>query len=125
MKKQILVIDDKPEISRIIKMFLGNEYNVIAKENGLDAFEWLKNGNIPDSIISDIQMPELDGFEFVKQLKFSGSFNNIPIIMLSSIEESNQRIEMYKLGVDDYMIKPFNPEELQVRLSNVLNRYNK
>jgi len=125
MKKQILVIDDKPEISRIIKMFLGNEYSVISKNNGLDAFEWLRSGNMPDSIISDIQMPELDGFEFVKQLKISGSYNNIPIIMLSSIEESNQRIALYKLGVDDYMIKPFNPEELQVRLSNVLNRCKK
>jgi DNA-binding response OmpR family regulator len=118
--KKILIVDDKPELARIVKQFLSKHYEPVIKTNGMDAFAWLEQGNIPDLIISDINMPEMDGEEFIKQLKNSGFFSNIPIIMLSSTEETGEKVKFLKLGVEDYIVKPFNPEELELRVSKIL-----
>jgi len=118
--KTILIVDDKPEICAIIEQFLGETYNFVTKNNGLDAMAYLQSGNIPDLIISDINMPLLDGKELVKQLKLSGFFKDIPIIILSSIENTKDKIELLKLGADDYMVKPFNPEELEIRVQKLI-----
>jgi len=118
--KTILIVDDKPEICAIIEQFLGDKYNFVTKNNGLEALSWLQEGEIPDLIISDINMPQIDGKELVKQLKSSGYFNEIPIIILSSIENTKEKIELLKLGADDYMVKPFNPEELEIRVEKLI-----
>ncbi|MCB0805029.1 MAG: response regulator transcription factor [Bacteroidales bacterium] len=120
MKKKVIVIDDKYEIRNLLNMFLSKDYEVVTFENGHTAFTWLQSGNIPDGIISDIQMPELDGRKFLSLVKSSGMFNKIPIIMLSSIHNSDERIKMLDMGADDYVVKPFNPAELKVRLSRLI-----
>jgi two-component system, chemotaxis family, chemotaxis protein CheY len=119
VKKKLLLVDDNKTICRLIEEFLGNKYDLIVQNNGLKAFEWLQAGNMPDLIISDINMPDMDGHEFVKQLKFSGLFSNIPIIMLSSVDDSKERVHFLKMGVADYIVKPFNPEELELRMDNI------
>jgi two-component system, chemotaxis family, chemotaxis protein CheY len=118
--KKILIVDDKPELARIVQQFLSKHYEPVIKTNGMDAFSWLEQGNIPDLIISDINMPEMDGEEFIKQLKNSGFFSKIPVIMLSSTEETGEKVKFLKLGVEDYIVKPFNPEELELRVSKIL-----
>ena len=120
MKMKKKVIDDKYEIRNLLNMFLSKDYEVVTFENGHTAFTWLQSGNIPDGIISDIQMPELDGRKFLSLVKSSGMFNKIPIIMLSSIHNSDERIKMLDMGADDYVVKPFNPAELKVRLSRLI-----
>lgn len=120
--KKILVVDDKPSISKLIVQFLSKSFDVETKEDGLQALSWLQSGNIPDMVLTDLQMPNLDGIEFISRLKESGFFRDIPVIVLSSRDSSNDRIQCLKLGAEDYLTKPFNPEELQIRIERILDR---
>jgi len=119
MKKSILIVDDKPEIAKIIMLYL-SAFDVKYKENPIAAIDWLSNGNIPDLIISDINMPEMTGEEFLVYLKANDTFKNIPFFILSSVDGDEDKIRLFKKGADDYIIKPFNPEELKVRVKGVL-----
>jgi DNA-binding response OmpR family regulator len=120
--KKILLVDDKSSMSRLIFQFLNKSFELTTKEDGLQALLWLQEGNIPDLILTDLQMPNLDGFEFITHVKKSGFFRNIPIVVLSSRDSSNDRIKCFKMGVEDYIVKPFNPEELQVRIERIIER---
>lgn len=120
MKKRILLVDDKGEFRRLVKIFLSKNYDVKTAENGLEALAILQNGYIPDAVVSDLIMPEVDGRVLVEQLKASGIFQHIPVIILSSVDKSAQKIELLKSGAGDYLVKPFNPEELEVRIERLL-----
>ncbi|REG89753.1 response regulator [Winogradskyella sediminis] len=111
MKKKILAIDDELTMTTLLEFFLGNNYDVVTVNSGKEALKWL-DGNLPDLIISDIQMSDLDGFEFLKQFRLRGYTKHTPVIMLSGRAESKERVKCYKLGAQDYLTKPFNPEEL-------------
>lgn len=111
MKKKILVLDDETTICLLLENFLSKEYDVFCTTDGLEALSWLES-NIPDLIISDIQMPKLDGYEFLTKLRQRGFTKHTPCIMLSGKSESKERIKCYRLGAQDYLTKPFNPEEL-------------
>jgi DNA-binding response OmpR family regulator len=119
---KILVVDDKQSLSELVAQFLGQSYDVTTVENGLLAMNWLQGGNMPDLIITDLEMPEMDGFELITRVKQSGIFSDIPIIVLSCRDSSSDRIECLRLGADDYMVKPFNPEELLIRVDKLLIR---
>lgn len=121
MKKKILIIDDAEFITALLSQYLERKFDVMVKNDGLDGLNYLQEGNIPNLIICDVNMPNINGYEFVQHLKNSGVFKNIPIIMLSSIETSSERIQFLKMGVKDFMIKPFNPEELDARIGIHLN----
>ncbi|MDZ7740873.1 MAG: response regulator [Bacteroidota bacterium] len=122
MKKKILVIDDELSIRLLLENFLKKEYDVTTKNDGLEALKWLEAGNIPDLVVADIQMPNLDGYEFIKNVRASGYFRDIPLVMLSGIESSTEKVKCLKLGANDYIVKPFNPEELSVRIELLLAR---
>jgi len=118
----VLVVDDKRSLSELISQFLGQTYEVTVMENGIKAIAWIQQGNVPDLIITDLEMPEMDGFELIKQVKASGMFSDIPIIVLSCRDNSADRIECLRLGADDYLVKPFNPEELLIRVEKLVLR---
>lgn len=120
--KKILIVDDKNSIIDLIVQFLGNSYDIETRNDGMEAFLYLQEGNIPDLILTDLQMPVMDGIELIKKLKGSGFFADIPVIVLSSKDSSKDRIECLKLGAEDYIMKPFNPEELLLRVQKVLSR---
>lgn len=120
--KKILIVDDRSSISMLLVQFLEKQYEVETKSDGLEALVWLQQGNIPDLILTDLQMPNMDGFELIKRVKESGYFKNIPVIVLSSRDSSGDRIQCLKLGAEDYIIKPFNPEELLLRIEKVIQR---
>jgi two-component system, chemotaxis family, chemotaxis protein CheY len=120
MKKKILLVDDIREFSKLLRLFLLKNYDVLIAENGLEALSVLQDGYLPDVIVSDIMMPGMDGKEFLRQLKSSGAYRHIPTFILSRIDNSDERIQMLKSGADDFLIKPFNPEELEVRIENRL-----
>lgn len=122
MKKKILIIDDELSIRMLLENYLSKTYDVVAKKDGLEGMNWLNEGNMADLIVADIQMPNLDGFDFLKNIRSSGFYKNIPIIMLSGIESSQEKIKFLKLGANDYMVKPFNPEELSIRIELLLSR---
>ncbi len=112
MKKTILVLDDEMSICMLLQNFLSQDYEVVTKYNPLEALEWL-DSNIPDLIICDIQMPEMDGYEFLTKVRQRGFTKHTPVVMLSGRSESKERIKCYRLGAQDYLTKPFNPEELE------------
>lgn len=121
MKKTVLIIDDELSIRMLLENFLGKSYNVNTTTDGVEAIKLLEEGNMPDLIVADIQMPNMDGYEFLQKVKESGFFKHIPVIMLSGIESSVERVKCLKLGANDYVVKPFNPEELAIRIENLIN----
>ena len=120
MKNKILVIDDEPSIRLLLENFLSKTYDVVVKSDGMEALTWLE-GNLPDLIICDIQMKNLDGYQFLEQLRYRGFTKHTPVIMLSGVESSKERIKCYQLGAQDFLSKPFNPEELSELIKKNLN----
>ena len=111
--KQILLVDDKASIGKVLSMYLGKEYDFVYCEDPLKAIDWLHEGNEPDLI-----MPKMTGSEFLHYLKSNELFKHIPVMMLSSEESTTERIRLLEEGAVDYILKPFNPMELKVRLRN-------
>jgi DNA-binding response OmpR family regulator len=125
MKKTLLALDDELIILKILDFYFNKSYTVVAKQNGKDALEWMQQGVIPDVIIADVNMPEINGLDFIRQIRASGFFKNVPLIMLSGNEGTSDKIKCLKAGADDYVIKPFNPEELEARIDNIFRRIKK
>lgn len=123
MERVILTVDDECATLAILQTALKRKFGIIKKNNGKEALEWLQQGNLPDAIVTDLSMPVMDGLTLVRHIRASGLFRHIPIIMLSCHETSNTRIECLKAGVDDYLMKPFNPQELELRVHNIINRF--
>ncbi len=121
--KKILLVDDKSSIAKVLSMYLGGEYELIYQEDPLKAIEWLQStdDHQADLIISDIRMPHMTGGEFLHYLKSNEFFKDIPVIILSSEESTSERIRLLQEGAADYILKPFNPMELKIRIGKYLN----
>ncbi|WP_375418933.1 response regulator transcription factor [uncultured Hymenobacter sp.] len=122
MKKTLLVVDDEPSIRLILEHYFSQDYTVVLKSNGLEAMQWLEQGNRPDAIVADYDMPVMDGPDFIKQIRASSGHRDVGLIILSGKDSTSNKILCLKLGADDYLVKPFNPEELSLRIQNMLNR---
>ena len=116
---RILVVDDEERIRQIIRKYAEFEgYQVEEASNGMQAVHICRHENF-DLIIMDIMMPELDGFSACREIRKTTS---TPVIMLSARGEEYDRIHGFELGVDDYVIKPFSPKELMMRVGAILKR---
>lgn len=120
MKKRILLVDDKDVIAKIIARYLSDDFDFVYFENPVGAIAWLQEGNMPELIISDIKMPEMRGDEFLTYLKNNELFKAIPVIMLSGEDSSSERVRLLEQGAEDYIVKPFNPLELKIRISKIV-----
>jgi DNA-binding response OmpR family regulator len=120
VKKNILIIDDKIAIAKIISVYLSEEFDISYFNTPVKAIQWLFEGNRPDLIILDIRMPEMNGDEFLSYIKRNGLYKDIPVVVLSGEESSDIRIKMLEAGADDFILKPFNPMELKIRIRKVL-----
>lgn len=118
----VLIAEDDPFIRKILRQTLKDDFEVITKENGIEALSWLEEGNPVDIILSDIQMPYMDGKDLLGMLRVSPVFQKIPLIILSSFSDSDTRIKFFKLGADDYIVKPFSPIEVKAKIVSVLRR---
>ena len=119
--EKILVVDDEDKIRAIIKKYGEFEgYEVFEASDGMEAISVAKDGDF-DLIIMDVMMPELDGFSAVREIKKN---KDIPVIMLSARGEEYDKIHGFELGIDDYVVKPFSPKELMMRIRAVLSRKN-
>lgn len=121
MKKKILLVDDKATIGKVAGIYLGKDYDFTYLEDPIKAIEWLNEGNVPDLIISDIRMPLMTGDEFLRYMKNNELFKSIPIVMLSSEESTTERIRLLEEGAEDYILKPFNPLELKIRIKKIID----
>ena len=122
MKNTILVIDDEMSIRLLLDNYLSKKFTVVTRNDGFEGLKYLEEGNMPDVIVADIQMPNMDGYEFIDEVRARGFYKHIPMIMLSGIESSKERVKCLKSGADDYLVKPFNPEELAIRIENLIMR---
>ena len=117
--KLILVVDDEPRMRRFMRMNLDLEgYRVIEAENGLEAVNRVRD-DLPDLVLMDVMMPEMDGFEALRLIRET---SNVPVIMLTVKGEEDDRVRGLELGADDYVTKPFSPRELASRIKAVLRR---
>lgn len=116
---KILIVDDEEKIRAIIKKYAEFEgFRTEEAADGMEAVKKCRTGNY-DLIIMDIMMPELDGFSAVREIRRT---KNIPVIMLSARGEEYDRIHGFEVGCDDYVVKPFSPKELMMRVAAVIKR---
>jgi len=118
-RRKILIVDDEERMVRFIRLNLEHDgYGVVEAFNGKQALQRLRD-SVPDIILLDVMMPDLDGFEVLQMIR---EINNVPIIMLTAKGEENDRVRGLELGADDYITKPFSPRELVSRVKAVLRR---
>lgn len=115
----ILIVDDEYNIRGLIRKYAIFEgYQVTEAANGYEAIEMCREGKF-DLIVMDVMMPEVDGFSAVREIRKT---SDVPVIMLSARGEEYDRLRGFELGVDDYVVKPFSPRELMMRIAAILKR---
>ncbi len=112
MKSKVLVIDDDKAMCQLIERMLKKDFSVVAMNDGIQAMHWLISGQMPDLIITDIDMPNLNGLDFISNIRKSGYFKTVPIIVVTGFDDPRQKEKCLALGVSEYFIKPFNPSNL-------------
>lgn len=120
MKKKILIIDDKPAIGQLISLYLSADYEFFFFDHAAKAFDWLRNSNKVDLVLSDYSMPEMNGYDFLVMLKQNEFLKDIPVIFLSGEDSTMTRVELLEAGAEDFILKPFNPLELKLRIKKAL-----
>jgi CheY-like chemotaxis protein len=123
MKKQILVVDDEVSILKLLNFILSKDYDLVIKQDGADAISWLEEGNDPDLIISDLEMPYIDGGSFIRNLKISGYYRDTPVILLSGANNLEKIVEKMPFRADCFFKKPFSPVELKSSIKATLAQY--
>lgn len=119
IKKTIMIVDD----SETMRFALGQcfpDFNVVYMENGQDALEHIFTKNPPDLILLDMEMPKMNGRIFLRRLRYSQQYNSIPVIFISSVNSRLIINSMVKIGINDYIVKPFKAEELTEKVKKCL-----
>jgi DNA-binding response OmpR family regulator len=125
MKWKILIVDDEKDILELVSIILTeNDMIVFKAKDGLTALE-IANKEKPDLILLDIMMPEIDGWEVLKMLKIDEGTRNIPVAMLSCKSETRDKVLGIQEGAIDYITKPFAPEDLAMRVREILEKRKK
>ncbi len=116
---EILIVEDNSDLRSFIKDMLQKDYHVIEAVDGQDGFDKAEAA-VPDLILSDVMMPRIDGFDLCKQLKANEKTNHIPVILLTAKALLENKLEGLELGADDYLVKPFDENELKARIKNLI-----
>ena len=122
-KSHVLIIDDHDAVRLLLGLTFKKQYDVVTKKDGIEGMAWLVAGNVPDLIMLDMQMPRLNGLDFLKQVKSSGLFRHIPVILVSANENEEEIATSFDLGIVDFISKPFNPITLKEKVKNILHKH--
>ncbi|GAB4424760.1 MAG: hypothetical protein OHK0039_42140 [Bacteroidia bacterium] len=120
--EQIMILDDSDIMRRFLMQLLSKDMHIIEVADGVEALRIMRSGTLPDLILTDINMPHLDGIQLLEHMQASELLRNIPVIVLSGKDDSKHRIRSFQLGAVDYVVKPFNPVELKLRIDSHLQR---
>jgi DNA-binding response OmpR family regulator len=120
MNEKILVVDGNGEFRELLESFLSRRYEVKTAGNGIEALGMLKNGYMPDLIVSDNILSPVDGKSFLLQVKEDSRLSHIPAILITSIYKYVTRADLIRSGANDYLVKPFGLSELDLRIENLL-----
>ena len=122
MSKRLLLVEDHDGLRRIIGNFLSENFDVLGAKNGLEAMSWLSKGIMPDVIVTDTTMPEIDGASLLSNLRCSGLWADIPVVVLGSgcTDNAAEAHQFKMLGAYEYFAKPFSPNRLQDRLMDII-----
>jgi DNA-binding NarL/FixJ family response regulator len=124
-RKRLLLIDDDPNLILLVRDYLEfRGYEVLTADNGKEALHLLSL-NLPDMIVCDIMMPEMDGYALIENVRQDPRTSWIPVLFLSARGQSQDRIKGLNLGADVYMVKPFEPEELVAQVESSLKQTNR
>ena len=123
MSAQLLLVDDEPGVRVSVKEYLQEVggFTVQVASNANEALQMLEQ-KTPDLVISDVMMPQVDGFQFLKKLREDPRFKSLPVVFLTARGMTSDRIQGYQAGVDAYLSKPFDPDELVAIVENLLER---
>lgn len=121
MRKSILVVDDSEIMCFLIKSILERDFEVIIKNDGEDALEYLNKGSRPDLILLDMLMPKMNGRTFVRRVHSDPRYGNIPVIFITTVNSSMLINSFKAMGVVDYIVKPFLDDDLLNKVKEVLN----
>lgn len=121
MKKQILAIDDSKAIRFLLQTVLGKDYTVVTAPDGCSAMYWLSKRNLPDLIITDAQLPDMQDWELIEQLASSGIYRDIPIVVISSLDKAQVEAKCQEFGVAQNFTKPFNPVDLVAHVQRIID----
>jgi two-component system, chemotaxis family, chemotaxis protein CheY len=113
MKQKILIVENSKAIRFLLKTIFGKKYEVVLVEDGCSAIQWLSKKKLPDLIIADTQLSDMRNWELIEYLKSSGSYGDIPLIALSSLDKFETRLICEDLRIEKFFVKPFNPIDLQ------------
>lgn len=116
----LLVLEDSFNMNQFLNNYFSKHFNVVCKDNGAEAIEWIEKNKKVDVILCDINMPGFNGYQFIEYIRNTEFHQQVPILVLSANDTSGDRIKAFKLGANDYVIKPFNPEELLLRIERLL-----
>jgi two-component system, chemotaxis family, chemotaxis protein CheY len=118
-QRRILIVEHHDGFRQLIGGFLADQFEVVGARNGLEAFLWLNKGWSPDLIITEADLPEVDGAQLLQQLRSSGLYHHIPVIVISETDQTDLQSRFLALGASDYLTKPLNPFFLRERLDKI------
>jgi len=122
-KKRILVIDDDEILLSYVETILNDEYDVVVTTSGNSALEYLSQNAVPDLILLDVLMPEVDGFEAFGKIQAIDTLRDIPVIFLTSVDQLEKAQRALAVGAADYITKPFVVANFMNRIRNVIKMY--
>ena len=122
MKRCILAIDDSKAIRFLLHTVLGKDYQVVSAPDACSAMFWLAKKNLPDLIIVDPQLPDVQDWELIEEFSSSAIYRDIPMVVLSSLDKDVITAKCLKYGVSDFYTKPFNPLELNETVKKIMSR---
>jgi CheY-like chemotaxis protein len=122
MKRCILAIDDSKAIRFLLHTVLGKDYQVVTAPDACSAMFWLAKKNLPDIIIVDPQLPDVQDWELIAEFSSSAIYRDIPMVVLSSLDKDVTAAKCLKYGISDFYTKPFNPLELNETIQKIMSR---